>query len=269
MIDRVKVISLGAGVQSSALLLMSDKGELIPRADFAVFADTGAEPEEVYEWLRKLQTAVSIPIIVASGGNIAEDVVSHWRGQLNRVGQPPFRAVDKDGKRSMLRRHCTHEYKIKVVDQAIRRKLGYPKYHKMKHKVDVYIGISYDEMGRMKDAREEWKTHKYPLVDMKIRRPECIKWVEETGLGTPPRSACWFCPYKTNAEWKHLRDKDPVSWGKAVEFDKKIRTSLRPSLSSQFFVHTSGVPLDKVDLGAKDEDRQFTFADECDGMCGV
>ena len=44
------VISLGVGVQSSAMALMAAKGEL-PMPDCAVFADTGAEPSSIYSYL--------------------------------------------------------------------------------------------------------------------------------------------------------------------------------------------------------------------------
>ena len=40
----LKVLSLGAGVQSSTLAFMYDLGEIGPMPDFAVFADTMAEP---------------------------------------------------------------------------------------------------------------------------------------------------------------------------------------------------------------------------------
>lgn len=41
---RLKVLSLGAGVQSTTVLLMSWAGEL-PPLDCAIFADTGWEPQ--------------------------------------------------------------------------------------------------------------------------------------------------------------------------------------------------------------------------------
>lgn len=44
----VRVLSLGAGVQSSAIALMIAEGEIEP-VEFAVFADTGAEPDRVYQ----------------------------------------------------------------------------------------------------------------------------------------------------------------------------------------------------------------------------
>lgn len=51
----IRILSLGAGVQSSALALMAKHGEIsgdMPVA--AIFADTKAEPRRVYEWLNWL-----------------------------------------------------------------------------------------------------------------------------------------------------------------------------------------------------------------------
>ena len=50
----MKILSLGAGVQSTTVLLMSIRGEL-PRIDHAIFADTGWEPKAVYEHLDRLK----------------------------------------------------------------------------------------------------------------------------------------------------------------------------------------------------------------------
>ncbi len=47
----LKVLSLGAGVQSSVMLLMADRGLLGDKPDVAIFADTQWEPKEVYEHL--------------------------------------------------------------------------------------------------------------------------------------------------------------------------------------------------------------------------
>ena len=264
--EKVRVLSLGAGVQSSALLLMCDRGDVEP-VDFAVFADVQAEPREVYEWLEKLKKAVKTEIVIATRGNIASDVIDHFEGRLKRVGQPPFHAL-RGGKKSMIRRHCTFEYKIAVVDKAIRERLKYEPRERMKHHIEMVMGISYDEMQRMREPQEKWKTFSYPLIEKEMRRSNCIKYVEATGLGTPPRSACYFCPYKTNAEWKHLRDTDQESWDLAVEFDRKIRRSKTPGLTSEFFVHRDCKPLDQVDLRDGDE-GQISMLDECEGMCGV
>lgn len=265
MPDRVRVLSLGAGVQSSALLLKCDRGEVEP-VEFAVFADTQAEPREVTAWLQKLRSAVKTPIVVVTAGDIAADHVAHFRGDRKRVAQAPLYATDRDGKAGMIRRHCTQDYKIRVVDRAIRTRLGYLPKQQMKHQVELLIGISSDEQTRMRIAQERWKTFVYPLVDLNMNRAACIRYVEATGLGTPPRSACYFCPYKSDAEWRHLRDEMPDEWAKAVEFDRQIRRSVTPGLTSEFFVHRQRVPLDQADISK--DDRQLTFLDECEGMCG-
>lgn len=50
----LRVLSCGAGVQSSTVLLMAVEGEL-PPIDVAIFADTGLEPPDVYAWLDVLR----------------------------------------------------------------------------------------------------------------------------------------------------------------------------------------------------------------------
>ncbi len=52
---RLRVLSLGAGVQSTTLALMAAHGVVGPMPDCAIFADTGWEPKAVYDhlaWLR-------------------------------------------------------------------------------------------------------------------------------------------------------------------------------------------------------------------------
>lgn len=45
---RLRVLSLGAGVQSTTLVLMAAHGVVGPMPDCAIFADTGWEPKAVY-----------------------------------------------------------------------------------------------------------------------------------------------------------------------------------------------------------------------------
>lgn len=76
----MEILSLGAGVQSSVLALMSESGELGLKFDCAIFADTGWEPPEVLEYLNWIESRVSFPIYRVSKGNIFEDMVSHAIG---------------------------------------------------------------------------------------------------------------------------------------------------------------------------------------------
>lgn len=263
----MRVLSFGAGVQSSALLLMSENG-VVPPVDFAIFADTQAEPEEVNSWLKKIRLIAKTPIHVATYGNIEHMTIEHWQGRKKwSSGQPPFYTRHPDGKGGMLMRHCTREFKVRVVDREIRKQLGIGPRGKIKTKITLLMGISYDEMERMRISTQAWKTNEYPLVDLELRRQDCIDYVEKFGIGKPPRSACFFCPYKSDAEWRRLRDEHPADWKRAVEFDSKIRRANNERMTNEFFVHRSRVPLDQADI-SKDE-RQMTMLDECEGMCGV
>jgi hypothetical protein len=67
------VISLGAGVQSTALYLLACDGQLGP-VDTAIFADTGWEPGAVYDHLARLEDFGNekIPIRRVGGGNLRD-----------------------------------------------------------------------------------------------------------------------------------------------------------------------------------------------------
>lgn len=267
----MRVLSLGAGTQSSALLLLLDRepDRVGGPAELAVFADTGDEPAEVYRWLDVLRGAVKIPIVVARKGCLSEDQIA-----LRTGARSPWYAVGP-GKQSptglaywALPRNCTRDYKITPIQQAIRERLGYKPRQRVREKVTQLIGISSDEAHRMKPSREAWITNAWPLVDLGWKRGDCRRYVEATGLGTPPRSACVMCPFHSDAEWLRIRDGDPAGWAKAVEFDRRLR-EVAPSmgLTSKPYLHASRLPLAEVPL--RHDGQGSLWGNECEGVCGV
>ena len=269
----VRVLSLGAGVQSSALLFAYLNGDLGPMPDFAVFADTQAEPDEVYKWLKVIRwaSAEKLPVIVASAGNIIEDS----KRTDKRFASIPFFIKNPDGSQGMGRRQCTNEYKIVVVQKAVRTELGYLPRKRMKHQVEMIIGISIDEAQRMRDSRTKWITNKYPLIDeLGWDRGDCKTYVRQQSLGDAPKSACYICPYRSNESWKHLKKKDPESFAKAVAYEKYIqKTKDDDKVSGRWtegtpYLHRSMIPLDEVDFDVLAPDSPL-FGNDCEGMCGV
>ena len=121
-----RVLSLGAGVQSSALLMMSEHGEL-PKLDAAVFADTGDESDAVYRWLRWLQKTCKTPILVGTRGY---SIVGHVEPRIRwgkRLDKPPF-FVETDSTPGPINRDCTREWKIINAEFATHEsRLGPPK----------------------------------------------------------------------------------------------------------------------------------------------
>ena len=80
---RLRVLSLGAGVQSTTLAPMAAHGIIDPMPDCAVFADTGWKPTVVYDHLASLTSPNVLPFLVyiVSAGNIRENLISAARGQ--------------------------------------------------------------------------------------------------------------------------------------------------------------------------------------------
>ena len=114
----LKVLSLGAGVQSSTMALMSAKGELT-KVDGAIFADTQAEPPSVYEWLDWLEAQLPYPVWRVTKGNLGEDALvvrrSKKSGKLYQKGLLPVFVKNEDGSKGKLWRTCTMDYKISPI----------------------------------------------------------------------------------------------------------------------------------------------------------
>jgi hypothetical protein len=113
-------------------------------------------------------------------------------------------------------------------------------------------------------------TNCYPLIDRRMTRHDCMQWLARQGYEIPPKSACIFCPYRSNAGWRQLRDSQPEEWAKAIAFDAKLRTGKLPMVTGDAYVHRSFKPLSGVDLStAEDHGQMELFGNECEGMCGV
>lgn len=266
----VHVLSYGAGTQSTAMLLMALKGEIngiIP--DYVIFSDTGWEPKPVYDWLNKVKAYVKEKfdkeIIFASAGNIYDDTFEKVQ-QGKGVGNIPFFTTDAArSKTGMLFRQCTGIYKIYPVNKKVRELLGYRPKQRVKEMVHIWKGISTDEIQRVKPSRDKWITAEHPLVDyMDMDRDDCIKYVEDEGLGTPPKSACIGCPYRDDKSWLEMKKNDPEAFAQCVELDEAVRDGLK---FNKAYLHRSCVPLKDVEF--KEQTDLNMFINECEGMCGM
>ena len=262
-------LSLGAGVQSSTMALMAAAGEIGPMPVAAIFADTQAEPPEVYRWLDWLETKLPFPVHRVTAGNLRDDVLRKQNTTGGRFAAVPWHMTNPDGSASMGRRQCTSEYKIKPLIKARRRLMGYPARVRIPAKSCVtWIGISTDEAARMKDSRERWNINRWPLIELGMSRHDCLRWMEKRGYPAPPKSACVWCPFHSDREWRRIKA-DPALWADAVAIDAAIRKPVR-GLEAEQFVHRSRKPLPDVDLSTLEDHGQLNmFNLECEGMCGV
>jgi hypothetical protein len=251
------------------MALMAAHSEIGPMPDCAIFADTQAEPAEVYDhldWLRS-ENVLPFPVHIVSRGSLEEQTVNSVAGEAPNYVPWYTRVADKDG---MLWRSCTDKFKLTPLREKMRELVGLtPGARCAEPLVEVWIGISTDEAARMKPSQNKWSIHRWPLIEARMSRQDCLRWMERNDYPRPPKSACWFCPYTSDTRWRELRDNQPEEWTKAINLDRQIRSGVKGSTGHQY-MHRSFVPLEEADLStAEDRGQLNMFNNECEGMCGV
>lgn len=192
-----------------------------------------------------------------------------------------FLTRDSEGKVGIVRRQCTKEYKIEVVDRAIRREmLNLKPRQRIPNDVAIYqyFGISTDEAGRALRAKKRYENVRhtvpvYPLIDMGWSRTDCIEYLRSKLSYEVPKSSCVFCPFRTNQSWLRLKHTDPEGWNRAVEIDDALRADgsiVTRGFRQKLYLHRTCEPLSRIDFGSLAPsvlDPMTTS--ECHGRCGV
>lgn len=271
------VLSLGAGVQSSALALMAEHGEFEEMPDLAIFADTKAEPESVYQWLSFLQQTIkNFPIHVVDAGSLTEQALKlRVSKTTGRTYLAPGLPVFFGGGEGISSRQCTKNHKIDPIIKHMRNECGIKRGQKQ-CTVKQWIGISLDETQRMKPSRHAWFENVFPLVDRRMSRHDCFLWMEKNNYPKPPRSSCVYCPYHNDNEWRRLKTEEPEAFMEAVQFEEKLQAVYRnvDRIDATPFLHRQCKPLGEIDFSTDVDRGQLTMWDdnwtgECEGMCGL
>lgn len=267
------VISLGAGVQSSTMALMAAAGELEPMPDCAIVADTQAEPRAVYRWLDWLEPRLPFPVYRVTQGKLRDAVAAERpRGQFLRVDIPAFVVVE--GRTAgFITRSCTRDYKIVPIRRKVRELIGYIRRRVPQGRVLVeqWIGISLDEIQRVKDSGAPWIRNRNPLIERRMSRGDCLEWMRRRGYPQPPKSSCIWCPYHNDGQWAALT---PEEFAEAASVDDSLRDRPpeRYRTKGRLYLHRSGRPLREIDFSRAAEPLQFDafgMDNECEGVCGV
>jgi hypothetical protein len=269
----IHIISLGAGVQSSTMALMAAAGEITPMPTCAIFADTQDEPASVYRWLDWLEKQLPFPVYRVTAGRLSDfatRVRTSKKGRRYFDIKLPWFTQNEDGSKGIIgMRNCTEDFKIIPIRRKV-RELAKIKRAQKTVGVIQWIGISLDEVHRMKPSRELWQQNRWPLIDARITRNDCLRWMENRGFPKPPRSACVYCPFHSDSEWARLKREDPQAFLMACEFEKKAQANRGDQLRSTVYLHRSNKALSEVDFSTDiDRGQMSMFGNECEGMCGV
>lgn len=263
----MKVISLGAGVQSSCLLLMASKG--IIEADQAVFADTGNERSSTYEYIEYLKSVSSIPLVIVKnhkkgGGGIVDDLIKCVFDENTWFdGMPPLWMNDSKGN-GQARQQCTGYYKIKPIERYIKAS---------KHAENtMLIGISTDEIHRANSGKDGKIKREFPLIKLRMNRRDCLNWIKDNGFKMPAKSGCIICPYATEQNYKTYSKEEKEL---LVDIDEIVRSGFArekktKNLHRTYFLSHRRKPIKDI---LRQEDSQNDLFGEmlgCDsGMCFI
>ncbi len=260
MVNRLTVLSLGAGVQSTTILLMAIKGEL-PQPDVAIFADTGWESKATYKhlaWLKVEAEQHGIPVIIVQERNIRDDSLN--AAELNKGYYLMPLYMDKGGKHLMGKRQCTDRYKLQPIFHKIRELLDVSRRARIKEgAVEMWIGISIDEAQRMSLSHSKWLGKRYPLVERMMSRNDCIKWLHDNYEGmSVAKSSCIGCPYHGKKEWQEVYANSD-EWADAILVDDTIRHGSETTSAYTQYLHRSFKPLREIDLRTPEDKGQLPF----------
>lgn len=213
------VLSFGGGVNSVALMvLLLDQGMPL---DEAVFADTGAEVPETYEYLeiaRAYLESRGVPLTTVQ--KRGDDLLATCK---RRKVIP-----------SALWRWSTRDFKVRPIHAY---------YKSLRTNIVQYVAIAYDELERMRTNEADWIQTEYPLVDGRVTRDGCLDIIRAAGLPEPVKSGCYFCPFNSLARWRWLKDNHPPLYANAIELEEGSKHFPAQRLTDQVFRRRAAVTL--------------------------
>lgn len=235
------VVSFGGGTNSTALLIAMVYKNIKP--DLILFADTGAELPETYQWVEAFSDWLvqqNFPAITTVTRGTTEPskprkkiaykwavnqlnfewfTFSLWLGILSNGNQflsysnlyescVVLKALPS---RVFNQGSCSINWKIDPQDWYLQQKykdiLGVTKVRKL-------IGFHSEEIHRLINKKENpfedaHYRYEYPLIEWGLNQENCIRLIQSIGLGVPPKSSCFFCPNRRRNEVEELKQKHP------------------------------------------------------------
>ena len=196
------VLGISGGKDSAALAVyIKDNHPQVSEKMEYFFTDTGAELQEVYDTLDKLEAYLGTKIIRLGHGRDFNHML-----MMHDYSLPSARS-----------RWCTRAMKLKPFEEFVGD-----------DPVISYVGIRADE------NREGYISHKqniqavFPFTDDGVVRGDVFQILEDS-IGIPAyyewrsRSGCYFCFFQRQDEWLGLKRRHPELFQKAIEMEKNVR----------------------------------------------
>ncbi len=207
--DTTSILSYGAGVNTSGLMVLLVRKKM--PLDIAVFADTGSELPETYEYLKVTSEyldkhGVEFKVLKPTAGVLYDTCV-------RRKVIP-----------STLWRWSTRDYKIRPIHKF---------YKSLGTHINEYLGIAYDEIERMKASREDYITSIFPLIDHKMTREDCVRLIKSARVPVPIKSGCYVCPFVPISRWEYIYKTHPGIYRKVMKLEESNKHFPKQTLTGQ------------------------------------
>ena len=259
----LRTFSYGGGVQSTAALVLAAQGQI----DFPVFLFANVGDDSEHPATLRYVREVAMPFAEAHGIELHE-LRRTWRdghheSLLQVLSRPASRSIDiplrMSGSGAPGRRSCTTHWKIEVVAKW-QREHGATE----ADPAVAGLGISVDELQRARtDSGIAWQRLAYPLLDLRLSRSDCVMLIERAGIAVPPKSSCWFCPFRSLGQFQAMRHNEPKLFERAVALEQQLsERAVRLGRGPMTLTHV-GVPLDE----ATSPHRQLSLLDEQEDTC--
>jgi hypothetical protein len=226
----IRILSLGAGVNSVALLVLKSQEKV--DFDIAVFANTGGEHPETYQYIEQIikpfcqEHEIPLEIVKREGKDLYQSSLEH-------------RIIP-----TRMFRSCTDNFKIRVLRKFIMQKFP-------DQEVNFLIGI---DAGEQQRAKQDCG-NSYPLIDLGIDREGCKQIIKDAGLPIPVKSGCFFCPFTPKKGWLNLLKNHPDLYRKAEELEKNGQRYPEIKLAN--------ISLERVRESIEDQKSLCNFLNNC------
>jgi hypothetical protein len=259
----LRFFSYGGGVQSTAVLVLAAQGKV--QYDQFLFSNVGDDSE--FPGTLTYFREIAMPYAKEHGIELIELEKKRRDGSSETLMENLIRNTRSVGipvrmsNGSPSHRNCTTRFKINVIGKHT-KKMGASK----TQPAILGLGISTDEIQRVRtDNVFKWQLNEYPLIDLNLGRNDCTRLIEEAGLPIPPKSSCWFCPFRDKKSWADMKKDDPALFQKAVDLEEYLTQKRYAMGRDRIYFHSSARPLDEAVIDAQ---PSFFDGDFCDsGYC--
>lgn len=209
------IASYGGGTNSTAEII-----ECVNRGipiDLIMFADTGGERPETYEYVRMFSGW-----LVAMGYSAIV-----WVQTVDRFGNK--KTLESDCLQCHMLpslaygyKSCSRKYKIQPQDKYVNNWQPAREAWKCGEKIIKFIGYDAGEKNRAygKTKEDQKYIYRYPLIEWDIWRDDCEQIIANAGLPQPGKSSCFFCPSMKRHEIMTLSKEHPDLLERALQIER-------------------------------------------------